>query len=95
MRQIEMILMFLSVFISWLLILSGAVEAVWGLCQVYGYTASNHSLYALTDITLTNVEALAYYVEGEFGDYECEAPYNAQCSVELGVPLKGYRYNFD
>ena len=43
-----MILMFLSVFISWLLILSGAVEAVWGLCQVYGYTASNHSLYALT-----------------------------------------------
>ena len=49
----------------------------------------------LSDITLTNVEALAYYVEGEFGDYECEAPYNAQCSVELGVPLKGYRYNFD
>ena len=43
-----MILMFLSVFISWLLILSGAVEAVWGLCQVYGCTASNHSLYALT-----------------------------------------------
>lgn len=50
---------------------------------------------ALSEITLTNVEALAYYVEGEFGDYECEAPYNAQCSVELGVPLKGYRYNFD
>lgn len=49
----------------------------------------------LSDITLANVEALAYYVEGEFGDYECEAPYNAQCSVELGVPLKGYRYNFD
>lgn len=49
----------------------------------------------LSDITLTNVEALAYYVEGEFGDYECKAPYNAQCSVELGVPLKGYRYNFD
>ena len=49
----------------------------------------------LSDITLTNVEALAYYIEGEFGDYECEAPYNAQCSVELGVPLKGYRYNFD
>ena len=33
---------------TWLLILTGAVEAVWGLCQVYGYTASNHSLYALT-----------------------------------------------
>ena len=32
----------------WLLILAGAIETVWGLCQVYGYTASNHSLYALT-----------------------------------------------
>ena len=32
----------------WSLILSGAVEAVWGLLQVYGYEPSNHSLYALT-----------------------------------------------
>ena len=34
--------------LTWLLILAGAIETVWGLCQVYGYTASNHSLYALT-----------------------------------------------
>ena len=34
--------------ISWLLIASGAIEAVWGLLQVYGYEPSNHSLYALT-----------------------------------------------
>ena len=33
---------------TWLLILAGAIETVWGLCQVYGYTSSNHSLYALT-----------------------------------------------
>ena len=32
----------------WSLILSGAIEAIWGLLQVYGYTPSNHSLYALT-----------------------------------------------
>ena len=32
----------------WLFIMAGAIETVWGLCQVYGYTASNHSLYALT-----------------------------------------------
>ena len=38
----------LKVLISWLLILAGAVEAIWGLLQVYGYTPSNHSLYALT-----------------------------------------------
>ena len=30
------------------LILAGAIEAVWGLLQVYGYEPSNHSLYALT-----------------------------------------------
>ena len=34
--------------LTWLLILTGAIETVWRLCQVYGYTASNHSLYALT-----------------------------------------------
>ena len=34
--------------IVWLLILAGAVEAIWGLLQVYGYEPSNHSLYALT-----------------------------------------------
>lgn len=32
----------------WLLILGGAVEAVWGLLQIYGYEPSGHSLYALT-----------------------------------------------
>ena len=31
-----------------LLILAGAIEAIWGLLQVYGYEPSNHSLYALT-----------------------------------------------
>ena len=33
--------------IVWPFIMAGAIETVWGLCQVYGYTASNHSLYAL------------------------------------------------
>ena len=37
-----------EVLLTWLLILTGAIETVWGLCQVYGYTSSNHSLYALT-----------------------------------------------
>ena len=34
--------------VVWSLILAGAIEAVWGLLQVYGYEPSNHSLYALT-----------------------------------------------
>ena len=38
----------LGFLLTWLLILAGAIETVWGLCQVYGYTASKHSLYALT-----------------------------------------------
>ena len=38
----------LTTVLTWLLILTGAIESIWGLCQVYGYTASNHSLYALT-----------------------------------------------
>ena len=42
------VLGFLGFLLTWLLILAGVIETVWGLCQVYGYTASNHSLYALT-----------------------------------------------
>jgi hypothetical protein len=34
--------------ITWLLLAWGVKEAVLGLLQVYGYEASNHSLYALT-----------------------------------------------
>ncbi|WP_455672699.1 O-antigen ligase family protein [Phocaeicola sp.] len=41
-------LSFLSSGAAWCFILLGAVEAVWGLRQVYGFTYSNHSLFALT-----------------------------------------------
>ena len=34
--------------VSWVFILYGVVESVWGIRQVYGFTYSNHSLYALT-----------------------------------------------
>ncbi len=34
--------------VTWGLILTGGVEAVWGLQQIYGLAASNHSLYAVT-----------------------------------------------
>ena len=34
--------------VSWVLILFGVIEAVWGLCQLYGHLASHHSLYAMT-----------------------------------------------
>ena len=39
---------FVTIIIIWSLIAAGAVEAVWGLLQVYGYEPSNHLLYALT-----------------------------------------------
>lgn len=34
--------------IKWLFISIGSIEAVWGLCQMYGLAQSSHSLYALT-----------------------------------------------
>lgn len=34
--------------VVWSLILLGGVEAIWGLRQIYGLVASNHSLFALT-----------------------------------------------
>ena len=45
----------------------------------------------LSEIALANVEALAYYVESGESGYECEAPFNNICSVELGVEFLGYR----
>lgn len=39
---------YLPVVVSWVLILYGGIESVWGIRQVYGLTYSNHSLYALT-----------------------------------------------
>ena len=37
----------LQIVLTWLLILTGAIETVWGLCQVYGYTTPKHSFYEL------------------------------------------------
>lgn len=37
-----------SLYVSWSLVLWGSVEAVWGLRQLYGFSTSGHSLYALT-----------------------------------------------
>lgn len=34
--------------IAWVFIFAGVVEAVWGLCQMYGLAQSYHSLFALT-----------------------------------------------
>ncbi|QQR17200.1 O-antigen ligase family protein [Bacteroides caecimuris] len=34
--------------VTWVLIVLGGMEAVWGLRQIYGLAVSNHSLYALT-----------------------------------------------
>lgn len=34
--------------VTWVLIILGGMEAIWGLRQIYGLAVSNHSLYALT-----------------------------------------------
>ena len=39
---------FLFIPVSWVLVMLGGIEAVWGLRQLYGYAVSNHSLYVLT-----------------------------------------------
>ena len=49
----------------------------------------------LSDVALSNVEALAYHVESGDEEYECEAPFNAVCCIELGVELKGYRLDLE
>ena len=38
----------IPVYVSWSLILFGGVEAIWGLRQLYGFSASGHFRYALT-----------------------------------------------
>lgn len=44
----EVVKEYLPVVTSWVFILYGAIESIWGIRQVYGFTYSNHSLYALT-----------------------------------------------
>lgn len=62
---------------------------------VAGYNVySAHKSDTISSLVLTNVEALAYYVESGGSEYECEAPYNSTCSVELGIPFSGYRYDY-
>ncbi len=39
---------YIATAVSWMLIACGALEAVWGILQVYGYEASRHALFALT-----------------------------------------------
>lgn len=39
---------YLPAITPWIFILYGAIEAIWGIRQVYGLTYSSHSLYALT-----------------------------------------------
>ena len=34
---------FLFIPVSWVLVMLGGIEAVWGLSQLYGYAVSNHS----------------------------------------------------
>ncbi|WP_294477363.1 O-antigen ligase family protein [uncultured Bacteroides sp.] len=34
--------------VTWVLIVLGGIEAIWGLRQIYGLAVSNHSLYSLT-----------------------------------------------
>lgn len=36
------------IYLSWSLMLLGIIEALWGMRQLYGFTASGHSRYALT-----------------------------------------------
>lgn len=37
-----------NIYVAWSLVLLGGVEALWGLCQLYGFSVSGHSRYALT-----------------------------------------------
>jgi len=39
---------YFNVYVSWSLVLLGGIEAVWGLCQLYGFSISGHSRYAFT-----------------------------------------------
>ena len=38
---------FLFIPVSWVLVMLGGIEAVWGLSQLYGYAVSNHSFVCI------------------------------------------------
>ena len=40
--------LYFQTIVTWVLIILGGMEAIWGLRQIYGLAVSNHSLYALT-----------------------------------------------
>ena len=46
--------------VAWSIVLLGGVEAVWGLRQLYGFSVSGHSLYALTG---------SFFNPGPYGGY--------------------------
>ena len=46
--------------VTWVLIILGGMEAIWGLRQIYGLAVSNHSLYALTG---------SFYIPGPYSGY--------------------------
>ena len=48
------------VHVAWSLVLLGAIEAVWGLRQLYGFSVSGHSRYALTG---------SFFNPGPYGGY--------------------------
>ena len=48
------------VYVAWSLVLLGAIEAVWGLRQLYGFSVSGHSRYALTG---------SFFNPGPYGGY--------------------------
>ena len=47
-------------YVTWSLILLGGIEAVWGVCQVYGWLPSGHSQYALSG---------SFFNPGPYGGY--------------------------
>lgn len=71
-------------------ILKVAFVAAFALVAGYGVYTS-HTENDLSDLALDNVEALAYSVEGEHSNYNCNAPWDRTCATELGVHLSGTR----
>lgn len=83
--------------ITWVLIVLGGIEAIWGLRQIYGLAVSNHSLYALTG-SFYNPGPYSGYLSMIFplclyewlnlrGKKECTWVERGKCNLALGVML--------
>lgn len=86
--------LFFSLIVTWVLILLGGIESIWGLRQIYDFAVSNHSLYVHTSWgsrlkewgkkSLLIVHGIGNFAES-YGEAHCKKWYNAKMLYNIGA----------